>query len=156
MRRGGNGGGEGKPAMLGPILIGGGVFLAGCILATLAVGALIVKLRPDHFCGKGPAHPKFANRPALRWAVKAAKNMAGVLLILAGLVLSLPGIPGPGLLVVFFGLTLLDFPGKRRAEAWLIGRKRILRTVNWLRRRFHRPPMIFDCLQPSAQASSGR
>lgn len=128
-------------------MIGGGVFLAGCILATVAVGVLIVKLRPDHFCRQRPAHSRFADRPVLRVAVKAAKNLAGVLLILAGITLSLPGIPGPGLLIIFFGLTLLDFPGKRRLLAWIVGRPKILATINWLRRRFHKEPMVLDCLQ---------
>ncbi len=42
----------------------------------------------------------------------------GVLLILAGIVLSGPGIPGPGFLVILFGLSLLALEFDR-AERWL-------------------------------------
>ena len=39
---------------------------------------------------------------------------------------------------------MLDFPGKRRLERRLIGRPRILRSINRLRARFNRPPLVMD------------
>jgi hypothetical protein len=61
-----------------------------------------------------------------------------------GLLLSLPGIPGQGLLTVLIGLMLVDFPGKLRLERWLIGLPRVLQTVNRLRQRYGRPPLILE------------
>jgi hypothetical protein len=55
--------------------------------------------------------------------------------------MAVPGIPGQGVLTMIVGLTLLDFPGKRGLECRLIGRPRILRTINRLRARFGRPPL---------------
>ena len=52
--------------------------------------------------------------------------LAGILLILAGLLLSLPGVPGPGLLVVAVGLGMLALewdPAERLLE-------RILRRLD--------------------------
>ena len=70
-----------------------------------------------------------------------AKNVAGVVLVLLGLVMALPGIPGQGILTMIVGITLIDFPGKRGLERRMIGRPRILRSINRLRARFHRAPL---------------
>lgn len=79
--------------------------------------------------------------PMVRWGLKSLKNLAGLLVIGVGVVLSLPGVPGQGLLMILIGVMLLDFPGKRRLEHALIGRPRVLRGINWLRHRFGRPPL---------------
>lgn len=44
----------------------------------------------------------------------------GFFLVIAGLILALPGVPGPGLLLVLGGLVLLSqhFHWARRALAW--------------------------------------
>jgi hypothetical protein len=39
---------------------------------------------------------------------------------------------------------LLDFPGKRRFEHKLVSRPRVLQTINQLRRKFDKPPLILD------------
>lgn len=51
---------------------------------------------------------------------KAARITVGFILIPIGLVLSVPGVPGPGLAIVFFGLVLLSdhFEWARRAVVW--------------------------------------
>lgn len=51
---------------------------------------------------------------------KAARIAVGFILIPIGLVLSIPGIPGPGLAIAFFGLVLLadHFEWARRAVVW--------------------------------------
>ena len=53
------------------------------------------------------------------------KNMAGVLLVVLGILLSLPGVPGQGILTILLGIMLLDFPGS--AGVWSggssVGRK---------------------------------
>jgi uncharacterized protein (TIGR02611 family) len=40
--------------------------------------------------------------------VRIGRLVAGVLLLVVGLILMLPGVPGPGTLVVFGGLTMLS------------------------------------------------
>jgi len=44
----------------------------------------------------------------LRQTVRAGRVAAGVSLVAIGVVLALPGVPGPGLLVVFGGLSMLS------------------------------------------------
>ena len=53
------------------------------------------------------------------------RNIAGSLFILIGLVLAIPGVPGPGIPTVVVGFLLLDFPQKRAMlrrlqHSWLI------------------------------------
>jgi len=70
-----------------------------------------------------------------------AKNVAGLVLVMIGLVMALPGVPGQGVLTMIIGVTLLDFPGKRRLERRLMGRPWVLRNINRLRARFKHPPL---------------
>ena len=65
-------------------------------------------------------------------------------LVLLGGVLSVPGIPGQGLLTVVIGLVLLDFPGKRRLEQSILSRPGLRVRVNRLRARFGREPLVLD------------
>ena len=70
------------------------------------------------------------------------KNASGIALVALGFVLSLPGIPGQGLLTILLGVMLLDFPGKRRLERRLVGMPRVFDRVNRLRARFGKPPLV--------------
>ncbi len=58
--------------------------------------------------------------------------------------MSLPGIPGQGLLTILLGVMLLDFPGKRRLEFKIISRPKVFRAINRLRARFDKPPLVLD------------
>ena len=73
---------------------------------------------------------------------RIAKNAAGVLLILGGIVLMLPGVPGPGVVVVLLGLSLTDLPGKHRLILSVARKPPVLGAMNRLRRRFHRPDFV--------------
>src|SRR5262249_60782572 len=99
-----------------------------------------------------------ACQPVLRGAARVAKNLLGGMVALLGILLSLPGIPGPGLLLVLIGLTLLDIPGKRRLERKLIGRPRVLRGINSLRERFGKPPLVLaeEPTPPDQGGQAGR
>jgi len=58
----------------------------------------------------------------MKWLVQHAKRvariMAGVVVVGIGIFLSIPGVPGPGLLVVFIGLSILavDFVWAHRLK----------------------------------------
>jgi hypothetical protein len=122
----------------------GGLWLGVGISVVLAIGsialvvAVVIQWAPDHFQPHVHHGPGAVQR---HWLASIGKNVAGVVLILLGLIMALPGIPGQGFLTMIVGLTMLDFPGKRNLERRLIGRPRILRTINKLRARFHRAPL---------------
>ena len=52
--------------------------------------------------------------------------------------------PGPGVPTILLGLIMMDIPGKRPLEAKIIKRPNILATVNNLRARYSKPPLIMD------------
>jgi hypothetical protein len=64
-------------------------------------------------------------RSMWNWAVRHGKRVAritsGVILILVGLILMIPGVPGPGFLVVFAGVSVLavDFVWAHRLKTKL-------------------------------------
>lgn len=49
---------------------------------------------------------------------RVIRILTGVLIVIAGLILAIPGVPGPGLLVVFAGLSVLavDFVWAHRLK----------------------------------------
>jgi hypothetical protein len=53
--------------------------------------------------------------------LKVARIGAGFLLLIVGVVLSLPGVPGPGILIVLLGLALLSrhFAWAESAIQWI-------------------------------------
>lgn len=121
------------------------LLLAGASLLT-AVGSLLVlpvvvaALPEDYF-----VDPK---RHASRWqslhplwyvALRVLKNLAGWLLVLAGIVMLV--LPGQGMLTILVGLVLCEFPGKFALERRLASQPKILSAFNWLRRRAGRGPL---------------
>lgn len=106
------------------------------------VGVLLVKLPPTYFLDRHQRDLWIDQHPAVRWSGIVLKNALGIALIALGALLSLPGIPGQGLLTILLGVMLLDFPGKRRLERRLIGMPRVLDRVNRLRARFGKPPLV--------------
>ena len=59
----------------------------------------------------------------LRNTIRASRIVLGLALVILGVVLALPGVPGPGLLVIFVGLTVLggEFEWARRLRDRLQG-----------------------------------
>ena len=111
------------------------------VVATGVVSFVVVKLPATYF---HPDHDREIlkdKHPAIRWAGIIGKNLAGVILIVLGVVMSLPGIPGPGLLTILFGVMLVDFPGKRRLEHKIVSQPRVLKAINDLRKRFSKQPI---------------
>ena len=108
------------------------------------VSVLLVKLPATFF---HPSHDRdfLAGRhAALRLVASLFKNLAGVLLVALGVVMSLPGVPGQGVLTILIGIMLLDFPGKRELERRIVRRPKVLRAINGLRARFDKPPLVLD------------
>ena len=122
------------------VLWGVGLVAASSLLSLAAVTAVLVTLPADYFReGAGPV--EWPRSPLLRWGWRIAKNILGLALIALGVLLSVPGIPGQGLLTIVIGLILLDYPGKRKLERRIAARPAVLRTINRVRTRFGRPPM---------------
>jgi hypothetical protein len=114
--------------------------LAAGLWVLLTVGSLALVLRVA--LGLPPDYFERAPDGRVPWTLgRIARNAAGVLIILVGAVLSLPGIPGQGILTILVGVLLVDFPRRRRLERALLARRGVLPALNRLRARFGRPPL---------------
>ena len=129
---------------LGQILTFVGLFLLSLAFSFFIIAVVMVKIPADYFSShyKGefmPGKPFY-----VRWSAVILKNLLGIFLILLGIVLSLPGVPGQGILTILLGLIMLDIPGKRPLEARIIKRPAVSAAINNLRARFNKPPLILD------------
>ncbi len=126
------------------IFFGVAMFTFSFILSTALVSFALVKL-PANYFHSSHARAFWENRSwAVRWSGVILKNFIGVVLILVGILMSLPGIPGPGFLTILLGLVMLDIPGKRPLESRLVRRPAVLHSINRLRAKFDKPPLVLD------------
>jgi hypothetical protein len=125
-------------------LFGAGVFLLTFSFNLAIVSFLLVRMPADYF------HPNYdrsfmpGRRGAMKWAGVIGKNLLGIFLVALGLVLSLPGVPGQGLLTILLGVVLLDIPGVNALEHRLMRRPAIVNAINGLRAKFSKPPLILE------------
>jgi hypothetical protein len=118
----------------------------------IVVPWLVIRLPADYFSeAKRHRTPWSDQHPVVRWMLLIAKNLTGYVFILAGMAMLV--LPGQGILTIFMGIVLLDFPGKYRMERWLISRRYVLRSINWLRRRAGRDPLDLD-VEPNRGGAS--
>ena len=120
----------------------GGLSVFLFIASLVAVPWLVVRIPADYFLGKTRAdhRPRFRH-PGLRVVLLVLKNLTGGILLAAGLAMLL--LPGQGLLTLFMGVMLIDFPGKYRLERRIVRIPVILRAINWIRRN-HTPIRVAD------------
>ncbi len=72
---------------------------------------------------------------------RAIRFFGGLLLAGTGVILSLPGVPGPGFLLILLGLFLMGFLNREKMVALLKKHPILLDSLNRLRGRFGRPPL---------------
>lgn len=138
----------------GQVLTGLGLFVASMVLSLVAVAIVLVKLPPTYFHS---SHVRTAFDSSFKgWTLWLAKNALGVLLVLLGVLTSLPGVPGQGILTVLLGIMLLDFPGRRRFELLLLRRPKVHNAINRLRRRYGKAPLVIDEDDEAGRPLDGR
>lgn len=128
-----------KSALLGVVL-----FLITFSISLGIVSFIMVRIPPDYFKKDNPRKVLPNHHRAVRSLVLLARNILGVFLVALGIVLSLPGVPGQGILTILLGVMLLDFPGKRSLEYKLVSRPRVRQAINKLRNKFGKPELILD------------
>jgi hypothetical protein len=118
------------------------LFSAITFIGTLVlVPWMITQIPDDYFRGEHRGRSLLAvQHPLLRLCWLLLKNSIGYLFILLGLVLLF--LPGQGLLTMLVGIVLVDFPMKFRLERWFVERRHVLKTLNWLRIRAGKNPLV--------------
>lgn len=129
---------------LNGILLGALLFVVTFSINLAIVSFVLVKIPADYFKKDNPRAFLSERPPVIRYLALVGKNLLGALLVALGIVLSVPGVPGQGLLTILLGIMLLDFPGKRSLEYKLVSRPSVLKTINKLRHRFGKPHLVID------------
>ncbi len=109
-----------------------GVSVLMALASFVAIPWFLCRLPQDYLHAEGAAERGGIGR-------RVGRNVLGAVLLLLGLLMLV--LPGQGILTIVVGLTLLDFPRKRRLVRRTLGRRRVLSVVNSIRERFGRPPL---------------
>jgi hypothetical protein len=112
------------------IAVASACMLVICIVALPYVVATI----PDDYFEKEKRPSQYKQLPyPLSIVFIVAKNLAGLILVLCGIVMLV--LPGQGILTLLIGILFLDYPGKYRLEKKLMSYPAILKPINWMRRK---------------------
>src|SRR5919202_7066364 len=87
------------------------VFFVGSLIA---IPFILVRLPENFFDIRVPRRWMEDHHPVLRVLGHVLKNLLGGIFVFAGFLMLF--LPGQGVLTMLIGVTLLDFPGKRRLE----------------------------------------
>ena len=112
------------------------------VLSTVVLIAVVATLPPTFLQAPDSWMVGASANPVLYWVRKVGKNLIGLLVIAIGLLLALPGVPGPGLPIALLGIMLVDFPGKRRLMQKLLRVPKVMGSINALRVRLGKPPLL--------------
>ena len=114
------------------------------VVGLFAMPFIVCKIPADYFAHDARPPSRLADQhPAIRITLIVAKNLMGVVLLVAGLAMLV--LPGQGILTIVVGFLLLDLPGKYPMAKWLIHKRWINLPINWLRkRRGYEPLQVSD------------
>lgn len=126
------------------ILIGVLLFAVTFAISLAIVSLVMVKIPADYFQEGRPRKLWSDKPPVVRYLAIFGKNLLGVALVVVGILLSLPGVPGQGFLTILLGVMLLDFPGKQKLEHKIVSRPQVRNAINKLRAKFGKPELVLD------------
>jgi hypothetical protein len=127
------------------ISVGSGIAL---LIGAITVPFVVIKLPKDSFSNV-KRDGWLDRQPApVRVLLRILKNVLGFVLIALGIAMLV--LPGQGILAILLGVMLADVPGKRRLQQWILGRPKVMSSLNWLRRKFGRPPLERPSVQLAA------
>lgn len=125
------------------LLLLGALSVCTLALSAILIPWMVVRIPCDYFTyGRHNALPWEDRHPVVRGALIAGKNLVGVFFVLLGIAMLV--LPGQGILTMLAGTMLLDFPGRHRLVCWIVGRRAVLGSLNWVRRRAGQPELVID------------
>ena len=119
----------------------GSASVATLLAVMVLLPVVVTRIPADYFVDR-TRHPVPWSRqhPVVRWALLTVKTSLGLVFVVAGLAMLL--LPGQGVLTILMGLTLMSFPGKFAVERSIVRLSPVARSVNWIRRRAGKPPLV--------------
>ena len=128
-----------KAAVWWVVIISAAMF----VLALVAVPLLVICIPADYFAHphrSGADYPRRHSWFRLVWLT--LKNVLGIGFLFFGVLMLV--LPGQGILTILIGITLLDFPGKFRLQRWVVTRRGVLDSINWVRVKAGKGSLVLD------------
>ena len=119
----------------------GGLSLLSFFGTLILVPVLVVNMPADYFVREHRRDDVAVPRhPVVRLVLLIGKNLLGLCLLAGGIVMLFT--PGQGLLSIAMGIVLMDFPGKFALEKRVAQNRPVMRSMNWIRRKWGKPGLI--------------
>lgn len=120
-----------------------GASVAAFVVTLFAASWAVVRIPRDYFARPKRYRSAFlSGRPTLRVLAGLFSNLLGAVFVIMGLLMLV--LPGQGILTIVMGLVLMNFPGKDRLIHYAVSRPRLLSSINSIRRRSGRKPLILE------------
>ncbi len=91
----------------------------------------MIRLPADYFISENKKSLVETLPFPLNYILLVFKNIVGAILLLYGILLLF--IPGQGILTIIAALALMSFPGKRKLIRKVVGKRPVLKGINWIR-----------------------
>ncbi|MGH1536465.1 MAG: hypothetical protein ACRBDX_00200 [Gammaproteobacteria bacterium] len=119
------------------------VSLALLLVSIAIIPWIVIKMPEDYF------HEHFrvkvskkSTHPIITQLFAGLKNIIGFIFIGLGILMLI--LPGQGILTILMGLFLMNFPGKYQFERKIVSLPRVLKSLNWIRAKAHKPPLMLE------------
>ncbi|MGH1472382.1 MAG: hypothetical protein ACRBCS_14410 [Cellvibrionaceae bacterium] len=113
------------------------------VLSLILIPWLIIRIPPNYFSEPGRFRSALLGEHPLAIIVtKIIRNTIAVCFIVLGILLLI--LPGQGLLTILLGVFIADFPGKHKLVNWIVARKGVMKTINWLRKKSGKEPIVLE------------
>ncbi len=110
------------------------------VVGGAALGPVFIARLPTDYFASDVMSRRLARKSSL--AMSVARNLAGIALLMVGLLLLI--LPGQGLLTILAGLLLVDFPAKKSYLARVLKRPKVRAALDWVRRRVGKEPFDWE------------
>jgi hypothetical protein len=124
------------------------------LLVTVVVLPIAVAKLPEDYFEREKREPASSKRkhPLLWGIISLLKNVLGLLMILAGLVMLV--LPGQGTVAILVGVAMTNFPGKYKLQRRIASQPAVLKTLNKVRELAKEPPFQMPA-EPQKDPSQG-
>jgi len=113
------------------------------VISLIALPWIAGMIPKNYFANnKNSQLPFKKNHSYFMLVTKIGKNILGFIILCGGVLMLF--LPGQGILTIFIGMFLMDYPGKKVIERRLIGYNLVLKSLNWVRAKGgHSPIKVF-------------
>jgi hypothetical protein len=112
-------------------IVGTAISVALYAAVAISIPTLLARLPPDYFVRPPPQRSKLT---------RVARAILGLVLIAAGAAMLF--LPGPGVLTIVLGLSVLGGRLARKALRRLVGQEKVLAAINAMRGKRGEPPLL--------------